>query len=218
MNHGSSDCVRAGEAVGRWLGDMHGRGYSVLPVDDEPAVRSMLRRWLAGHDLTVCAEAATGNKPSRRPRRVARPPSSWTTDFQTPQARNSSPGYGSFVRLPASCLFTADEAATRAVQATGAAVAVVKGSRLDDLHKGSPRQRTPGRHHEVRRASRQHVGGGDRRLRHAHRGRLTTAALNSAIAAYAGRVPTSSDPPRAVMSGRRPAPVPRLSAAAAGRT
>jgi CheY-like chemotaxis protein len=170
MNHGSSDCVRAGEAVGRWLGDMDGRGYSVLHVDDEPAVRSMLRRWLAGRDLTVCAEAGTGEQALAAAASCR--PAAILLDHGLPdtQARNSSPGYGSFVRLPASCLFTADQAAARAVQATGAAVAVVEGSPLDDLHKGSPRQRTPGRHHEVRRASRQPVGGGDRRLRHAHRG------------------------------------------------
>jgi DNA-binding NarL/FixJ family response regulator len=111
------------------------REDSVLVVDDAPATRSMLRRWLAMHDMTVCGEAGTGEEALAAA--ALYHPAAIILDDGLPDI----PGAQLLPRLrqlcPAACivLFTADSAAARAVRATGTAAAVVKGSPLSDLYR-----------------------------------------------------------------------------------
>jgi DNA-binding NarL/FixJ family response regulator len=110
-------------------------GYSVLLVDDERAIRAMLRRWLARHGMSVCAEAATGEQALTAAQLYR--PGAIVLDHGLPDI----PGIQLLPQLrqlcPDACivLFTADQAAARAVHATGAAAGLVKGSPLADLYR-----------------------------------------------------------------------------------
>jgi len=109
-------------------------GSGVLLVDDEPAVRAMLRRWLAGHDMVVCAEAATGEEALAAAQLYR--PAAIILDHRLPDI----PGARLLPRLRQLCpdarivLFTADQAAARAAQTSGDAVGLVKGGPLAELY------------------------------------------------------------------------------------
>jgi DNA-binding NarL/FixJ family response regulator len=104
----------------------------VLLVDDEPAVRVMLRRWLTRQDLAVCALAATGEQ-ALAAARLHRP-DAIVLDHRLPDV----PGLQLLPELRRLCptarivLFTADLAVARMAAADGAA-ALVKGGALSDL-------------------------------------------------------------------------------------
>lgn len=114
---------------------MAGLGSSVLLVDDEPAVRAMLRRWLTAHGMVVCGEAATGQEALNAVREHC--PAAIVLDHRLPDIAGAQllPRLRQLAPDARIVLFTADQAAARAVHTSGAATGLVKGGPLADLYR-----------------------------------------------------------------------------------